>query len=204
MRVDIEDGKYTYVFHEDGRSEALRYGEPWRDTVGDKFIYCMAAEIVDLREEVGRLYFLSQYPPLYEELRAVIDGGSESMDHEQAVQEVKDLQAANESLKFERDLWKEKCARGIETIQKLEAERDDADRRAGAAERMACRRVEEGRARESWLRKAKEQWGVDQNVSFDVCWSQALLIRDCLKHLVDDAKLTSSQYELCRQALRGE
>lgn len=55
MRVEIEDGKYTYQFHPDGRSEVLRYGEPWRDVVGDKFIYCMAAEIEQLRQRVQEL-----------------------------------------------------------------------------------------------------------------------------------------------------
>lgn len=55
MRVEIEDGKYTYQFHPDGRSEVLRHGEPWRDTVGDKFIYCMASEIEQLRQRVDAL-----------------------------------------------------------------------------------------------------------------------------------------------------
>ena len=55
MRVEIEDGKYTYQFHPDGRSEVLRHGEPWRDTVGDKFIYCMASEIEQLRQRVQEL-----------------------------------------------------------------------------------------------------------------------------------------------------
>jgi len=49
MRVSVENDKYTYVFHLDGKAEVLRYGEPWRDAVGDKFIYCMAAEIETLR-----------------------------------------------------------------------------------------------------------------------------------------------------------
>lgn len=53
MRVDIEGGKYTYVF-EDGRARLLRYGEPSRrDVVGDKVIYCMAAEIAKLRQQLS-------------------------------------------------------------------------------------------------------------------------------------------------------
>ena len=55
MKVEIEDGKYTYQLHPDGRSEVLRHGEPWRDTVGDKFIYCMASEIDELRQRVAEL-----------------------------------------------------------------------------------------------------------------------------------------------------
>ena len=53
MRVDIDGGKYTYVF-EDGRARLLRHGEPSRrDVVGDKVIYCMAAEIAELRQQLA-------------------------------------------------------------------------------------------------------------------------------------------------------
>lgn len=53
MRVVIEDGKYTYV-NENGSASVLRYDEHWRDVTGDKFIYCMAAEIETLREQVEK------------------------------------------------------------------------------------------------------------------------------------------------------
>ena len=53
MRVDIESGKYTYIF-EDGRARLLRYGDPTsRDIVGDKLIYCMASEIESLRQQLA-------------------------------------------------------------------------------------------------------------------------------------------------------
>ncbi len=53
MRVDIEGGKYTYI-NEDGRSRVLRHGEPWnRDVSGDKFIFCMVAEIESLRQQLA-------------------------------------------------------------------------------------------------------------------------------------------------------
>ncbi|MEO3931420.1 hypothetical protein WMO79_01215 [Micrococcaceae bacterium Sec7.4] len=51
--VVIEDGKYTITGIETGRLEALRYGEPWRDLVGDKFILNMAQEIQRLRAELA-------------------------------------------------------------------------------------------------------------------------------------------------------
>lgn len=57
---------------------------------------------------------------------------------------------------------------------RLLAERDDADRRAGAAEREQERDREAAYARDSWLRRAKEQWGVASIVSFDVVWDEAL------------------------------
>ena len=52
MIVSIEDGKYEYRLYPDGESEVLRYGEPWRDTCGDKLIYCLAAEVHKLREQL--------------------------------------------------------------------------------------------------------------------------------------------------------
>lgn len=36
--ITLENGKYTLIRHEDGRMEALRYGEKWRDLTGDKLI----------------------------------------------------------------------------------------------------------------------------------------------------------------------
>lgn len=58
--VVLEDGKYEYRFYKDGSQEALRNGEPWRDLSGDKFIYCMAAEISKLQVEVQRAYMQSE------------------------------------------------------------------------------------------------------------------------------------------------
>lgn len=53
MRVDLECGKYTYIF-EDGRARLLRYDKPTcRDVVGDKLIYCMAVEIDELRQQLA-------------------------------------------------------------------------------------------------------------------------------------------------------
>lgn len=50
-RVSVEDGKYTVVMQSDGGLRALRYGEPWRDLTGDKFIYCLATELRDARQD---------------------------------------------------------------------------------------------------------------------------------------------------------
>lgn len=42
----MENGKYTLVQYEpDGRIAALRYGEPWRDFIGDKFMYNLVCEL---------------------------------------------------------------------------------------------------------------------------------------------------------------
>lgn len=51
-RIEISDGKYT-IIHDNGRDlRALRYGEEWRDLVGDNLVMAMAQEIEDLRERV--------------------------------------------------------------------------------------------------------------------------------------------------------
>ena len=49
-RLDICDGKYTLIIDTDtGRAECLRYGEKWRDLVGDKMVLALFDELVDAR-----------------------------------------------------------------------------------------------------------------------------------------------------------
>jgi len=51
MKIDLENGKYTYIFEEDtGKQYALRHGEDWRALTGDNLIYAMACEIERLKE----------------------------------------------------------------------------------------------------------------------------------------------------------
>lgn len=54
LALDITtiDGKYTVQMDEKGRLYALRYGEPWRDLVGDKLVLALASELEMLRERV--------------------------------------------------------------------------------------------------------------------------------------------------------
>ena len=68
MKIELADGKYTYYF-DNGKQWATRYGEPWRDFVGDNFVYAMACEIErlkaeneDLKYDLERLY--ESYPDL--------------------------------------------------------------------------------------------------------------------------------------------
>lgn len=53
-RVDVGDGKYAVVLHDNGAMEALRYGEPWRDLTGDKLVYCLASELQEARDALKR------------------------------------------------------------------------------------------------------------------------------------------------------
>ena len=57
---------------------------------------------------------------------------------------------------------------------KLELERDEADRRAGAAERHLAQAQNSIEARVGWLRRAKRDAGYDDSISFDVVWNDAL------------------------------
>lgn len=58
--------------------------------------------------------------------------------------------------------------------RQLIAERDDADRRAGAAERRAAHLAENLAAKQEWERRAKKQAGYPDQVSFDEVWKDAL------------------------------
>lgn len=52
MKITIADGKYTVVTPENPgeRLHALRYGEPWRDCVGDNLVHALAVELQESRD----------------------------------------------------------------------------------------------------------------------------------------------------------
>jgi hypothetical protein len=54
MKINLDDDKYTYVM-DNGRQYVLRYGEPWKDLCGDKFVYAMACKIEDLEDQIKSL-----------------------------------------------------------------------------------------------------------------------------------------------------
>lgn len=58
-----------------------------------------------------------------------------------------------------------------ELITQLTAERDEADRRAGAAERKLAALEESERKTQSWLAEQKRRRGYGPHVSFDRVWS---------------------------------
>jgi hypothetical protein len=62
-------------------------------------------------------------------------------------------------------------------LAKTRKELREADRRAGEAERHLAYEKDTSYRRESWLREAKEQWGVHPNVSFDRVWEEALALK---------------------------
>lgn len=52
LLLNVEDGKYTVQQDTNGRLVALRYGEPWRDCVGDKLILALAQRIEHLETNI--------------------------------------------------------------------------------------------------------------------------------------------------------
>lgn len=52
LHVTTLDGKYTVILPEDGKLHALRYGQPWRECVGDSLILTLAQDIETLRERL--------------------------------------------------------------------------------------------------------------------------------------------------------
>lgn len=68
------------------------------------------------------------------------------------------------------------------SFEALEAERDEADRRAGASERRQEELQDSANKRSQWLSQAKREAGYDDNVSFDVVWSETLALANELKN----------------------
>ncbi len=61
-----------------------------------------------------------------------------------------------------------------DSIHALTAERDEADRRAGAAERQIERFREQDYKHTLWNDKAKAEAGYPRNTSFDIVWKETL------------------------------
>ena len=66
------------------------------------------------------------------------------------------------------------AAHNLEVISSLQRQLAEADRRAGAAERLRASDAEALRAYATTRSKMKTQAGYDDNVSFDVVWADAL------------------------------
>lgn len=53
--INLCDGKYTIIYDfATGQSECLRYGQPWRQLVGDKMVLACFDEIVRLSAELAK------------------------------------------------------------------------------------------------------------------------------------------------------
>lgn len=74
--------------------------------------------------------------------------------------------------------------RALSEVKRLKAERDEADRAAGAAMRRIAYLEDGERKSNSWLSKAKAAEGYSDNTSFDDVWANLRAERDRLKALV--------------------
>lgn len=55
FKLDLDDGKYTYIRYKEGGQEALRCGEKWRQLSGDNLIYYMGCHIEELAKQLEAL-----------------------------------------------------------------------------------------------------------------------------------------------------
>jgi hypothetical protein len=55
LYVGTDDKKYTVVQKKDGHIHALRYGEKWRDCVGDNLVLTLAQDLQSTREKLFSL-----------------------------------------------------------------------------------------------------------------------------------------------------
>lgn len=53
--ITVGDGKYTLVHNNGAHFHCLRYGEVWRDLVGDGMVLALVQRIEELEEQVAEL-----------------------------------------------------------------------------------------------------------------------------------------------------
>lgn len=53
--IELDNGKYTVMYDENNQypMKCLRYGEEWRDLVGDNLIFWLCAKIEELGEKIN-------------------------------------------------------------------------------------------------------------------------------------------------------
>jgi len=52
LSVTVCGGKYTVIQNRNGALRALRYGEEWRDCLGDGLVLGLAQEVAELRQKI--------------------------------------------------------------------------------------------------------------------------------------------------------
>lgn len=55
LEVSVDNNKYTVIMDQNGGLRCLRYGEEWRDLLGDGMVLALAQEIEALREAGNNL-----------------------------------------------------------------------------------------------------------------------------------------------------
>lgn len=85
-------------------------------------------------------------------------------------------------------------------LARVTAERDEADRRAGAAERRLADLEDSARKRERWMRQTKEARGYSEWTSFDRVWADTCKAADQGQtwRPIHEALRDGTPYETCR------
>lgn len=89
----------------------------------------------------------------------------------------------------------------MERAYKAESELGEADRRAGAAERLLSYEKDSNMKRQDWLDEAKRQWGAPYSLSFDRIWDDCLQMKTLLIEIEGEAAVwsgTPTQVNLLR------
>lgn len=57
ISIKLDNGKYEILYNATGHfpEKALRYGEPYRDLIGDNLIFFLCSELIAAREEIAKL-----------------------------------------------------------------------------------------------------------------------------------------------------
>lgn len=53
--IELDNGKYTVMYDENNQypMKCLRYGEEWRDLIGDNLIFWLCTKIEELEEKIN-------------------------------------------------------------------------------------------------------------------------------------------------------
>lgn len=173
--AEAAEGNGEHIYTNPRDSNKWRENEAWHRAASPGAVLHLLDRIHDLERKVGRIQGLPL--PLIDALNAAT--GSHDWQGEAGP-----------------DALAEPACKAIAALQ---AERDEADRRAGAAERSAAAFHEDNQRFEQVRRRMKAQWGVHNNVSFDVVWQQALDAKQALAEL--EARKNARIHELEMQAL---
>lgn len=114
-RITVCDGKYTLIM-EPGNLRALRYGEEWRDLIGDGFVMALGHEILELKADLtAKDALIAELRRERDEAEAEHIAEADSL-RDRAIERTVRAQAAEAQLKsaneaadmiaVERDAWK--------------------------------------------------------------------------------------------------
>ena len=66
--IKLDNGKYTIIYDKNNQypEKCFRYGEEWRDLVGDNLIFWLCKRIEDLETKISELKFELEYESIWQ------------------------------------------------------------------------------------------------------------------------------------------